>query len=46
MMNIVCLNLKNVSLCRVRILLLISILFVSVGTYGAVYDFTPTDGVV
>ena len=43
-MNIVCLNLKNVCLCRVRILLLISILFVSVGMYGAVYDFTPTDG--
>ena len=43
-MNIVCLNLRNVCLCRVRILLLISILFVSVGTYGAVYDFTPTDG--
>ncbi len=40
-MGIVCL--KN--LCRVRILLLISILFVSIGTYGApVYDFTPTDG--
>jgi len=30
---------------RVRFLLLISVLFVSVGTYGApVYDFTPTDG--
>ena len=45
-MNIVCLNLKNVCLCRVRILLLISILFVSLGMYGAapVYDFTPTDG--
>ena len=44
-MKIVCLNLKNVCLCRVRILLLISILFVSVGTYGAAtYDFTPTDG--
>ena len=41
-MNIVCLNLKNVCLCRVRILLLISILFVSVGTYGLGY--TPTDG--
>ena len=39
-MNIVCL--KN--LCKVRILLLICVLFVSVGTYGAVYDFTPTDG--
>ena len=43
-MNIVCLNLRNVCLCRVRILLLISILFVSVGTYGAGYDFVPTDG--
>ena len=41
-MNIVCLNLRNVCLCRVRILLLISILFVSVGTYGL--GFTPTDG--
>ena len=41
-MNIVCLNLRNVCLCRVRILLLISILFVSVGTYGLGY--TPTDG--
>ena len=30
---------------KVRILLLISVLFVSVGMYGAaVYDFTPTDG--
>ena len=31
---------------KVRFLLLISVLFVSVGTYGAapVYDFTPTDG--
>ena len=29
---------------KVRFLLLISLLFVSVGTYGAVYDFTPTDG--
>ena len=29
---------------RVRILLLISLLFVTLGTYGAVYDFTPTDG--
>lgn len=38
-MNIVCF--KEL---RVRILLLISVLFVSVGTYGAVYDFTPTDG--
>ncbi len=37
-MGIVCL--KN--LCRVRILLLISILFVSIGTYGLGY--TPTDG--
>ena len=41
-MNIVCLNLKNVCLCRVRILLLICVLFVSIGTYGA--GFTPTDG--
>ena len=41
-MNIVCLNLRNVCLCRVRILLLISILFVSVGTYAGA--FTPTDG--
>ena len=41
-MNIVCLNLRNVCLCRVRILLLISILFVSVGMYGV--GFTPTDG--
>ena len=39
-MSIVCL--KN--LCRVRILLLISVLFVTPGMYGAVYDFTPTDG--
>ena len=40
-MNIVCL--KN--LCKVRILLLISVLFVTLGMYGApVYDFTPTDG--
>lgn len=39
-MNIVCL--KNVF--RVRILLLISVLFVTLGMYGAVYDFTPTDG--
>ena len=32
-------------LFKVRFLLLISLLFVSVGTYGAtVYDFTPTDG--
>ena len=37
-MNIVCLNLKNVCLCRVRILLLISILFVSVGMYIAHFD--------
>lgn len=29
---------------KVRIQLLISVLFVSVGMYGAVYDFTPTDG--
>ena len=30
---------------KVRILLLISVLFVSVGTYGAkTYNFTPTDG--
>ena len=29
---------------KVRILLLICVLFVSVGMYGAVYDFTPTDG--
>ena len=41
-MNIVCLKLKNVCLCRIRILLLISILFVSVGTYGD--GFIPTDG--
>ena len=41
-MNIVCLNLKN--LCKVRILLLISVLFVTLGMYAAVYDFTPTDG--
>ena len=44
-MNIVCLNLKNDCLCRVRILLLISILFVSVAVWGAAtYDFVPTDG--
>ena len=41
-MNIVCLNLKNVCLCRVRILLLISILFVSIRM--AAVGFTPTDG--
>ena len=29
---------------RVRILLLISVVMYSVGMYGAVYDFTPTDG--
>ena len=29
---------------KVRIQLLISVLFVSVGMYGATYDFTPTDG--
>ena len=29
---------------KVRILLLISVLFVSVGMYGAGYDFVPTDG--
>ena len=29
---------------RVRILLLISVVFVSVGMYGDVYNFTPTDG--
>ena len=39
-MSIVCL--KN--LCKVRILLLISVVFVTLGMYGAVYDFTPTDG--
>jgi hypothetical protein len=39
-MNIVCF--KEL---RVRILLLISVLFVSVGTWGAAtYDFVPTDG--
>ncbi len=30
--------------CKVRILLLISVLFVTLGMYGEVYDFTPTDG--
>ena len=29
---------------KVRFLLLICVLFVTLGTYGAVYDFTPTDG--
>ena len=40
-MNIVCLKMKEF---KVRILLLISVVFVTLGMYGAVYDFTPTDG--
>ena len=38
-MNIVCLK-----EFKVRILLLISAVFATLGMYGAVYDFTPTDG--
>ncbi len=41
-MNIVCFNMKEF---KVRILLLISVVLVTLGMYGAaVYDFTPTDG--
>ena len=34
----------NIQFLKVRFLSFISVLLVSVGMYGAVYDFTPTDG--